>query len=210
MERSIWRMIMANIPLKEIERQFRVLRQTLSMHATLRDQFSWEAIASEIMLLTCSVIFCATTFANDNLYLLFGLVPNSSRVILGVASVIAFILSLMTIVVDFKGKAALHRRAFEIWSDVLSDYRKFRSEDGTWPDEVRSELNCSYWEADRNSTKIPEKRFNRLKSRYLIKIAISELKSSYPGCPRLFLYLRFRFVDTRRALRENLYENSNK
>ena len=192
---------MTTIPLKEIDRQYRVLRQTLSMHAMLRDGFSWKAKVSEILLLACSVVFCATTFASDDLYKFFGLVPSISRVILGIASVIAFILSLTLMVVDFKGQAALHRQAVERWSDVLAKYRKRRNDDGTWPEDIRGELDFAYWEADRNSVKIPEQRFNRLKSRYLRKVAVSELKSSYPGCPRFFLVFLLRFQDTRKALR---------
>jgi hypothetical protein len=191
---------MTTIPLKEIDRQYRVLRQTLSMHAMLRDEFSWKAKASDILLLACSVVFCATTFASDDLYTFFGLVPNISRVILGIASVVAFILSLMLMVVDFKGQAALHRQAVERWSQVLAKYRKHRNDDGTWPEEVRAELDFGYWEADRNSVKIPEQRFNRLKSRHLRKVAVSELQSSYPGCPRPFLMLLLRFQDTKKAL----------
>ncbi len=192
---------MTTIPLKEVDRQYWVLRQTLSMHSMLRDEFSWKAKASEILLLACSVVFCATIFASDDLYTFFGLVPSISRVILSIASVMAFVLSLMLMVVDFKGQAALHRQAVERWSEVLAKYRKHRNDDGMWPEEVRAELDNAYWEADRNSVKIPERRFNRLKSRHLRKVAVSELKSSYPGCPRLFLKLLLRFQDTKKALR---------
>ena len=194
-------MIVNTIPLNEIERQYRVLRQTLSMHAMLRDEFAWKAKASEILLLACAVIFCVTTFASDDLYKLLGLVPSVSRIILGVASVVAFILSLTLMVVDFKGQAALHRQAVERWSNVLAKYRKHRNQDGTWPEEIRAELDFAYWEADRNSVKIPEQRFNRLKGRYLRKMAISELKSSCPGCPRLFLGFLLRYRDISKALR---------
>jgi hypothetical protein len=100
---------MTTIPLKEIDRQYRVLRQTLSMHAMLRDEFSLKAKISEVLLLACAVVFCATTFASDELYKTLGLVPALSRTILGMASVIAFILSLTLMVVDFRGQAALHR-----------------------------------------------------------------------------------------------------
>jgi hypothetical protein len=75
---------MDTIALKEIERQYRVLRQTLSMHAMLRDGFAWRAKAVEVLLLVCSVIFCATTFAGDELYRTFNLAPNLGRIVLDV------------------------------------------------------------------------------------------------------------------------------
>lgn len=102
--------------------------------------------------------------------------------------------------VDFKGRTALHREAVERWSEVLAKYRKHRKEDGTWPEEIRGELDSAYWEADRNCTKIPERRFNRLKARHLRKVAISELKSSYPGCPRFLLGFFLSYRDTVKVL----------
>jgi len=187
---------------QETDRQYRVLRQTLSIHAMLRDEYACKSKILEIQLLVCSVIFCATTFASDELYSFFGLNPATSHIGLGVASVAALALSLVLMIMDYKGHAALHREAVVRWGAVLAEFRKNRSEDGTWPEEIREELNHAYWEADRNMVKIPEKRFNRLKSRYLRKVAVSELKSSYPGCPRFLLSVLFRYRDTKKFLRE--------
>ena len=193
---------MTSISSREIDREYRVLRQTLSMHSMLRDEFALKAKFSDILLLACTVVFCATTFASDELYNAFGLVPKISRLILGIASIIAFILSLTFMIVDLKGQAALHRQAVERWSDVLAKFRKYRNEDGTWPEDIRNELDFAYWEADRNSIKIPDHRFNHLKSRYLQKVAISELQTSYPGCPRLCLHCLLRYQDTIKAIKE--------
>jgi hypothetical protein len=104
---------MAGVALKETERQYRVLRQTLAMHAILRDGFAWKAKAAEILLLVCAVVFCATTFASDELYRTFHLAPSVGRVILGIASITAFTISLALLVVDWKGRSALHHQAAE-------------------------------------------------------------------------------------------------
>lgn len=193
---------MTLISSKEIDRQYRVLRQTLSMHSMLRDEYAWKAKLSKISLLGCSVIFCVTTLASDDLYKTFSIVPSGGHIILGIASVVAFILSLMLMIIDLKGQAALHRQAAERWSDVLAKYRKFRNEDDTWPEAVRTDLDFIYWEADRYSVKIPANRFNGLKSRYLRELAVSELKSSYPGCPILFLNIFVRYRSIMDVLRE--------
>lgn len=190
------------LSLRETERQYRVLRQTLSMHAMLRDEFAWKAKAAEILLLTCAVIFCATTFATDELYLALGVSPKLSRIVLGIASVIAFVVSLSLLILDWKGQSALHREAVEQWSKVLQKFREGRSEDGTWLEGVRQDLNNAYWEADRILVKIPEKRFNELKTRHLRKVAISELKDTYPNCPRVIIRLILGARDMRRAARE--------
>ena len=79
---------MSGVPPDELERQYRVLRQTLSMHAALRDQYARRAKIAEIMLILCSVVFVATTFAADDVFLTFGVAPRAGRIALGVASVL--------------------------------------------------------------------------------------------------------------------------
>jgi hypothetical protein len=193
---------MDTVALKEIERQYRVLRQTLSMHAMLRDEFAWKAKAAEIILLACSVIFCATTFASDELYQSLNLAPTAARVFRGIASIVALIMSLAVLILDWKGYSALHRQAAEQWSEVLAKFRNSWSDDCTWPEDIRSELSSAYWKAARNLVKIPERRFNGLKARYLRKVALSELKGSYPACPRLLLGILLWSRDTVSAVRE--------
>jgi len=190
------------VSLKETERQYRVLRQTLSMHAMLRDEFAWKAKGAEILLLTCSVIFCATAFAADELYLTLGVSPRLSRIVLGIASVLAFVLSLSLLTLDWKGQSALHRKAVEQWSEVLKKFRECRNEHGTWPEEMRQDLNDAYWEADRMLVKIPEKRFNELKTGHLRKVALSELKDIYPNCPKMIIRLLLVGRDAVRAAKE--------
>lgn len=202
-------MIMRSLSSKEIERQYRVLRQTLEMHAMLRDEYTLKATISQIIILLCSVVFCATTFASDQLFETFKFSPDTSRIFLGIASVMAFAFSLVLMVFDWRGKSAQHREAVERWSTVLEKFRENRKDNDTWPDSIFDSLSSTYWEADRNSVKIPNNRFNGLKSRYLRKVAMSTLKSSYPACPRLVLFQILFFRDSYRAIRE-CFKSSNK
>ena len=192
---------MSKVSLEEIKRQYRVLRQRLSMHAMLRDGFTFKAKSAQILLLACAVVLCATTFASDDLFELLGFEAATSQITLGIASAGAFLFSLTLLIVDWEGQAARHRDAAIQWTEVLQKFRRCRNSDGSWPEELRSGLDSAYWEADRYSAKIPERRFNGLKGRYLRKVAISELKSSYPGCPGVILSLMIRWQHTAKALR---------
>lgn len=199
---------MNSVSNKEMERQYRVLRQTLEMHAMLRDEYSLKATISQILILLCSVVFCATTFASDQLFETLNLSPGISRTLLGIASVTAFAFSLVLMVFDWRGKSAQHREAIARWSAVLEKFRRNRTNERTWPDSIHDSLSKAYWEADRNSIKIPNNRFNGLKSRYLRKVSISKLKSSYPICPRLVLFFILFFRDSYRAIRECFKSNN--
>ncbi|MCL5044901.1 MAG: hypothetical protein M1336_06395 [Deltaproteobacteria bacterium] len=192
---------MATVASKETERQYRVARQTLSIHAFLRDGSAFKSRLAEIVLLLSSVVFCATTFAADDLYGTFGLSAAAAHLALGLASVVAFGFSLTLLVVNWKDAWADHRDAHRRWADVVERFRSLRAEDGTWPDSARDQLNALYWETDRTTVPIPEKRFNGLKRRYLRKVAISELSSAYPACPTVLLALLVRANNTIAALR---------
>lgn len=194
---------MAVVAPKETDRQYRVARQTLSIHGFLRDRFAFKSRFAEIALLVSSVVFCATTFAADDLYRTLGLSPLAARFGLGLASVAAFAFSLTLLVVNWTDAWADHRDACRRWTEVVERFKTLRAEDGTWPDAARNELNALYWDAARTTTVIPEKRFNGLKKRYLRKVAVSELSSTYPGCPAVLLALLVRARSTTAALRNS-------
>lgn len=186
---------------REVERQYRVLQQTLGMHSMLRDDFMRKARMLEIILLLCSVIFCATVFSADQLFLRLHLPPETSRVVLGIASVLAFASSLILTTLDWREKSIQHSEAAARWSSVLEEFRTNRTENGEWPESTRSTLSVLYWQASRNTVKIPDARFNRLKTRYLRKVELSTLKSAYPGCPRICLWVIFVTRDSYQAIR---------
>jgi hypothetical protein len=185
----------SSISENEQNRQFRVLDQTISIHAMLRDRYSKLSLILEILLLACSVIFCATTFAPDDIFTQIGLSPKGVRFILGIASITAFFASLFALRVDWKSKSLRHKDAVQKLNGVLALFRKLRKEDGTWLQERVGELNQAYCEAMNNIVEIPDNQFVRLKSRHLRKVEISKMSSAIPGCPvfllRFVLFCRY-------------------
>lgn len=187
----------------EIDRQYRVLRQTLSMHSMLAEKYAMRAMVVESVILVVSVAFCATTFAEDSLYKALHVSPDQARIALGILSIAAFASSLLLMTLQWRQRSAQHSDAADRWSNALERFREAKSDTGSWPDSLLQELSDSYWEADRNSVKIPTAQFSKLKSRYLLKVAVSELQSAYPGCPRLILAAAIRFRDFFRVIKSN-------
>ena len=104
----------------ELARKFRVLDQTLSMHTTLRDRYARRALLVDALLLACSVVFCASAFASDQVLALLGGSPDRVRYFLKAFSIITFMLSVLSLRVDWKGIAAAHRQAGEKMSGALA------------------------------------------------------------------------------------------
>ena len=171
------------------------------MHATLRDENAFRAKIAEIVLLIASTVFVSTTFAGDDLYGFFGLAPRTGRIILGMASVVAFAASVATLSADWRGTAARHAAAFSNFSDVLELFRRERLPDGSWPATRIADLQNAYWSANRHSAPVPEASFNRLKGKHLRKATLSQLLDDFPWCPRPILALALRWREARSAWR---------
>lgn len=193
---------MSEIAAGEIERQYRVLKQTLSMHCDLRDEYMLKSRVAEILILVCTAFLCSVTFASDDFYRTLGMVPDRGRILMGVASVAAFASSLALLVLGWNRHAAQHAEAAKRWSEVLRRFRATRLDNKSWPAHVWTELSGLYWQADKFSVGIPGRRFNALKARYVRKVLISRLKSRYPGAPRFIVWFFVRVRHTSEALRD--------
>ena len=182
---------------REIKRQFRVLGQMISMHTALRDRYAWRSTAVVLVLLACSVIFCATTFVSDTVLAAVGLAADRTRVVLGIASVTAFFASLAELKLDWRGRSARHREAAHRLTAVLAEFRKRRTDDGLWPPSCHAKLKDTYSTAMDEIVPIPESQFLALKARYLRKVAISKMLDDSYGLPIIWLRLLLLFNSIR-------------
>jgi len=182
----------------ELSRKFRVLNQTLSMHTCLRDRYADRALLVDSLLLASAVVFCASAFAGDDVLSRLGPTPQEVRYIIRVFSVMAFMLSILSLRIGWKEKSANHRDAAQKMTRALALFRKYEEPDGTWRADARAELDAAYWEAMHNSVPIPEKLFVKLKSRHLKKVEISRMLTLNPGRPIFVLRLMLLYWSFRR------------
>ena len=187
----------------ETKREHRVLSQMLSMHALLRDRYSRLALSVDVILLMCSVLFCATRFARDDLFEQLGVTAQVARLVLGLVSVLAFFASLVALRVDWKGRAARHTDAVRKLTAAMALFGQHRYEDGTWPETCRLDLHRAYWDAMNSGVPIPDRQFLGLKARHLRKLEVSKLMDSVPGCPAAILHVVVMSRSLMKALRKS-------
>lgn len=186
---------------EETTRQYRVARQTLAMHSYLRDRHARVGFAIELLLLVFSAITSCTTFAGDGFFRSLHVSPDAGRLVLGIASTVAFAGSLVLLLMDPRGKAATHRDAASKWSEVVLQFRRLRGEDGAWPTDAASALADAYAQVCETTCPIPDAKFNHLKSRYIRKVEVSQLLERHPGCPIILLALFCRLRHTHAAIK---------
>jgi len=192
---------MYDVSEREVKRQYRLVKQTLSMHADLRDQYSRASCVAQIITLVASTFVCAMTFASDQVYSTLGLAPATGGMLVGFAGVAAFCASLALLVLDWRGKASEHAEAAKMWTRALQAFRAKRDADRTWPRDTWSDLSALYWQTDQHSVGVPSNRFTGLKARYLQKVVVSRLQSRYPGSPLFLIRLKVRASHTAAVLR---------
>lgn len=172
---------------KELDRKYRVLKQSLSIHTRLRDKLKNRALFIDLLLIAGGILFVATVFAGDEVYIFLNLSPHSARFILKVSSVIVFLISLIAMIVDWKSISSHHNQAAQKMTDLMTLFRESHNDKGEWNEENINRLNNSYWEVNRNIIEIPEKQFNRLKAHHIGKVSLSKMIDLAPGVPVFIL-----------------------
>ena len=180
----------------ETDRQYRLIKMYVDVHAYLRDYYSRLAIVCELILLVFSVVACAFTFAGDEFCISLGWDPVWFKYGLGALSIFGFTGSLILLLLNPRGHANNHKEAVRKWVNLLASFRKSTKSEKLWQQSTVEILHKEYYQTADDTVSIPSTKFVKLKSRYLIKVQLSKLKSEFPGCPRLLLWIVVRAKDT--------------
>lgn len=164
----------------EFKRQRRLVDQMTSMHSMLRDRYRRQATAMTSTILILSVVAVAFAFApSEPTLVLMGLAAQRSTW-LGWFAVVVFCLTLVDLVVDWRGRAGQHDDAVRQLGSLKKEYRT-----GPLPGQTQAtvaRLSEAYESVMSGLPPIPERRFNALKARHLRKVEVSRYLSAHPGC----------------------------
>jgi len=163
----------------ELERQVRLVDQALTMQAALRDRdarISLLLTAAIGILSTVGVAFAFAT-TTDRLTLL-GVTADRATW-LGWLALSAAFLSVLDLVTDRRGASRRRGEAVALLTTLKGEYREAISERGDA--EAAAELANRYLDVVTRIPEIPERLFNRLKARHLLKVEVSRELSAHPG-----------------------------
>lgn len=177
----------------ELSRVQRVSDMLVTMHSTLRDEYSFRSMVVDCLLSATSVVLAAFVFVDPALADWLPFNPTSSRLILGTLSLATFFLSLVNSRVEWKAKSELHKHAAEAYSEVKLDCRKMLTMFGSTTDLEIQELLVKYADLGRIAVPIPESSFLRLKNKHKAKVYISKYLDRNPGVSLLSVKMRMLF-----------------
>lgn len=186
---------------KETKRQYRVIDQMISMHSMLRDRYHRRALILSCGLLAFSAILVACVFIGEDTLNILHLSPSLAKLCIGGSSVFLFILSLIEFRVDWAGCSRSHGDAANCLSRLKTKYRE-TNECAKNNSEKYSALSNEYAGIMEQLPPIPDKAFNSLKSKHLLKLEISKRISESPRTPLLILRLVICIEGTLEAFRK--------
>jgi hypothetical protein len=188
----------------ELKQQAKVVDMILTMHSILADRYHRRAQILEISLLAFSTVLVALTFVDPQVLTYLKISQETSRVLIGTCSIVVFFLSVVSLIVDWKGKARQHREAFNTlvphkseWSEMVKSFDEYNERD-------RAEFVRKSSLIIGNLTPIPDARFNTLKARHHQKVMLSKMISQHPGSFLWILRLRLWWRTNLEALKSNL------
>ena len=191
----------------ELQRIRRVSDMLISMHSVFRDEYTRKSIAVDCALFASSIILAALVFVDPALLGWLPLSAFGSRVLIGVFALVTFFLSLVTLRVDWKSKAELHKRAAEAYSHIKLECQELLITFNTASDTEIQKLLTRYRDLSEICVAVPEGSFLRLKNKHKLKVAFSKYLDDNPGACLPLLKLKIWFADTFKPSSTNLLKN---
>jgi hypothetical protein len=187
-----FRIIMEKTDLEKLEKRKDVIDMIVSMHSELSSTYKKRVIILDILLIILSIILLTFVFANQSYLSDLGINETNTKVILGFTSIAVSCLSLVSYVIDWRGKSISHAQAFIILIGLKNDWRifLFNKESINYENVVRLEEKTDL--VLNQCISIDNKVFNRLKKKHYMKVALSKAISNNPNLP-LFL-IKFNLV----------------
>lgn len=160
-------------------REARLVDQATSMHAALRDRAAAVTTVTTVVLLSASVFGVAFAFAGDLAHVDLLGVTAARSTWLGVLSVLTFVGTLAELVTDRRGTARRHDAAVRLLADLKADYRNVDPAEA--PAARGARLTGRYQAVTAQLPPVPERLFNKLKARHLLKVEVSRTLGANPG-----------------------------
>jgi len=177
--------------MKELQRVLRVSDMMVTAYSRLRGRYAFWSMCIDILILLLSAWLSALAFASENIMNAINPTNISNQLFIGTIALTTFIISLVQLKVDWKGKAAAYANSAKVFSSFKLELRKVLADSG---DEIDTDtlklMNEKYITAGDFSVPIPEDQFLALKKAHLMKIEISKALDDSPSSSILLLRIK--------------------
>jgi hypothetical protein len=185
-------MKMEKSDIKNLEKTKNRIDMMVSMHSELVTRYSCRTTIIDAFSTLSSVILLSFVFIDYDFIAEFNMNTNVFKLIVGLCTIVGVFLTVLSNIVDWKGKKTEHKRAFDTLVQMKNEWCLFLSHKGeTTPDatkflEEKTNLLIS------QLISIDNAQFNKLKQKHCQKVIISKFLSEHPFAP--IWILRFKYM----------------
>ncbi len=163
----------------------------ISMHSSLRDKYNRLSQILNITLFISAIILNSLVFASSEYLMKLSLFNKDIELIIGLASIAVFFVSILLLIVKWDQKSASHEEAKNQLSHLLNECREIISSPEKISETQVTQFSKKYSQINSMLIAIPEGSFNRLKHKHLQKVALSKYISDHHNSPYLITRIKF-------------------
>jgi len=182
--------------MKELQRMLRVSDMMVTAYSRLRGRYAFLSTSVDVLILFLSAWLSALAFASENIMDAINPTGASNQLFIGFIALTTFIISLIQLKVDWKGKASAYANSAQVFSSFKLELRRVLADSD---DEIDGDtlklMNEKYVTAGDFTIPVPEDQFIALKKAHLMKIEISKALDDAPSSSLLLLRVKLWWKD---------------
>jgi hypothetical protein len=178
----------------EIKKQVKVIDMMVTMHSILAARYALRSQIIEIGMLGISILLVSVAFLDPEILSNFHIEPNKAHIVIGLSSILIFFMSVLSLIVDWKGRSVHHKDGFFTlvklkteWRNIHENFEEIDKRD------LQEFINRSSLIVSQLFP-IPDNCFNNLKSKHIKKIELSKMIGEHPGGMVFLLKLKMFFI----------------
>ena len=183
---------MERIDLEKLEKRKDLIDMMITMHSELSSMYKNRVSILDILLIILTIILLTFVFADQSFLSNLGIEEKNAKIILGLSSIAVSCLSLLSYVIDWRGKNICHAQAFRILIELKNEWRIFffKKESINYENATKLEEKTNL--ILNQCINIDDKIFNKLKKKHYMKVALSKAISDNPNLP--LFYIKFNLI----------------
>lgn len=177
---------------EELDRKYKVINMMITMHSILHHRYKTKSLIGNIFFLVTAVILNVFTFFDYHYLSFLRIQEENIKSIIALSSFIMFLLSIVFMLIEWAKKSEKHELAVNQLSRLLNELRFIQKiEDESTLSMKMGMFNELYNQSFETIPKIPNNKFNSLKSKHYQKVELSKFIESHRGKP--FFVIKFLF-----------------
>lgn len=166
---------------EEVNKRAQVYDMMTTMHSVLSDRYAARSKILEIGIFGASIVLLSTVFLDPLILRFLKIDEIIARLTIGTSTIVIFFMSLLSLIVDWKGLSVKHKDAFNALVKIKNEWRILSNNHDEIDNNKIRDLSEKSSLIVSQLISISDKDFNKLKHCHYRKIELSKFINKHPG-----------------------------